>query len=93
MRKPRAYPNDTLIVPEETLEDRMKQLLEMENEYRVYKKAFKKKHENLVESIKSLKNIITAEVIQNKETVIIDGMKAEYIPNVVFKMKKEKENE
>lgn len=89
----RAYPNDSLVLPEETLEDKLKQLLEMENEYRVYKKAFKKKHENLVESIKSLKNIITAEVIQNKETVIIDGMKAEYIPNVVFRMKKEKENE
>ena len=89
----RAYPNNQLEVPEETLEDKLKQLLEMENEYRTYRKAFKKKHENLVASIKSLKNIITAEVIQNKETVIIDGMKAEYIPNVVFRMKKEKENE
>lgn len=89
----RAYPNDSLVLPEETLEDKLKQLLEMENEYRVYKKAFKKKHENLVESIKSLKNIITAEVLQKKETVVIDGIKAEFVPNVVFRMKKEKEDE
>ena len=89
----RAYPNDALVVPEETLEDRMRLLLEMKNEYKVYRQAFKKKHENLVASIKSLENIISAEVIEKKETVIIDGMKAEYIPNVVFRLKKEKEDE
>lgn len=89
----RAYPNDSLVLPEETLEDKLKQLLEMENEYRTYRKAFRKKHENLVASIKSLKNIISAEVIENKQTITIDGMKAEYIPNVVFKMKKEQNND
>ena len=89
----RAYPNNSLELPEETLEDKLKHLLEMENEYRTYRKAFKKKHENLVASIKSLKNIIEAEVIAGGKTVTIDGMKAEYIPTVVFKTKKEQTNE
>ena len=90
----RAYPNHALEVSEETLEDKMALLRDMENEYLTYKKAFKKKHESLVASIKSLKNIITAEVIGGGKTVTIEGMKAEYVPTVVFmKPKKEKEND
>ena len=90
----RAFPNNSLEVQEETIEEKMALLLEMETEYIGHKKAFKKKHENLVASIKSLKNIIEAEVIERGKTVTIEGMKAEYVPHVVFmKPKKEKEND
>lgn len=89
----RAYPNEKLIVPEETVEDRIQQLEQMENEYRTYRKAFRKKHENLVESIKTLKEIISDEVIKGGKTVIVGDMMVEYVPTVVFKKRKKEETD
>ena len=89
----RAYPNNSLKVEEETVEVRLAQLCEMKLEYRAAKKAFDNKYKNLRESIKSLENIITDEVIKAKRTVVVGDIKAEYIPTVSFKLKKEKDNE
>ena len=93
MRKLMAYPNDSLIVPEETLEDRISQLMRMENEYKTYRKAFREKHKHLVESIKTLKEIISDEVIKNGKTVIVGNMMVEFVPTVAFKKKKEETDE
>ena len=89
----RAYPNNSLMVEEETVEVRLAQLCEMKLEYRAAKKAFDNKYKNLRDSIKSLENIITDEVIKAKRTVVVGDIKAEYIPTVSFKLKKEKDNE
>lgn len=80
-------------MPEETLEDRMAKLYEMKTEYRAKQKAFKDANKHLLESIRSLENIITAEVIKLKRTVKVDGIRAEYKPVVVIKIKKEQNNE
>ena len=89
----RAYPNDSLKVEEETVEVRLAQLCEMRLEYRAAKKAFDNKYKNLRESIKSLENIITDEVLKAKRTVVVGDIKAEYVPTVVFKLKKEKDSD
>ena len=89
----RAYPNEALIVPEETLEDRISQLMMMENEYKTYRKAFREKHKHLVESIKTMKEIISDEVIKNGKTVVVGNMMVEYVPTVAFKKKKEETDE
>lgn len=73
----------------QTLEQRMELLLEMKTEYRAERKAFKDKTKHLLDSIKSLENVITAEVLERGMTVQVEGIKAEYIPTVKIRMKKE----
>ena len=80
-------------VPEETLEDRMMRLKELKQEYRDKRKAFKESTKNLLESIKGLENIISAEVLKVGHTVQVEGIKAEYVPQVVIRLKKEQDNE
>ena len=82
-------PNLLEEIPEETLEDRLAKLCEMKQEYKAEKKAFKEKTKHLLESIKSMENIITGEVLQKRQTVQIAGIKAEYIPTVVIRLKKD----
>ena len=82
-------PNILEETPEETIEDRLAKLYEMKSEYKSKQKEFKEKNKHLLESIKSLENIITDEVIRMKRTVKVDGIRAEYKPQVFFKMKKE----
>lgn len=76
-------------VPEESLETRMAQLAEMKAEYQTAKKEFKNKHKHLLESIKSLENIVIAEVMQGGKTVTVGNIKAEIITTVKIRMKKE----
>ena len=89
MRNPNIVPE----VPEETLEDRLAKLCEMKQEYKAKKKAFKEQTKHLLESIKSLENIITGEVLERGKTVMVAGIKAEYVPTVVIRLKKEQNNE
>lgn len=77
----------------ETLEDRLTRLYEMKSEYKAKQKAFKNANKHLLESIKSLENIITDEVISLKRTVKVEGIRAEYKPQVIIKLRKEKNNE
>ena len=89
----RAFPNEAQAVKEETLEDRLRELLEKKREYRAKQKAFKDKNKDLLESIKSLENIVIAEVTEMKRTVVVDDIKAEYKPQVIIKLKREKNDE
>lgn len=87
-----GYPN-IVEVPDESVEARLRQLCEMKLEYRAAKREFNFKYKHLRESIKSLENIITDEVIKSKRTIVVDGIKAEFIPTVSFKLKKEETND
>ena len=89
----RAYPNDAQTVPEETLETRLAELCEKKMEYRKHQKEFKDRNKDLLESIKSLENIVIAEVMEMQKTVIVGNIKAEFKPNVVIKLRKEKTDE
>ena len=82
-------PNVLEEMPEETLEDRLARLCEKKQEYRDKKKAFRKSTNDLLESIKSLENIITGEVLQKGRSVQIEGIKAELVTQVVFRLKKD----
>lgn len=76
----------------ETLEQKLLDLAEMRAEYNANLKAFREKNKHLRDNIKCLENIIKQEVMERKETVIAGNIKAEYVPQVVIKVKKEKEN-
>lgn len=84
---PKGYP-DHIDIPEETLEDRMEKLAELKAEYRANKKEFERKNEHLLETIKSLENIITAEVLELGKTVTVGNLRAEFIPTVRIRLKK-----
>ena len=76
-----------------TLEDFLAELLEKKTEYRRNQKSFKEQNKHLLESIKSLENIVTDEVIKRGKTVRVEGIKAEFKPTVVIKIRKGKEND
>lgn len=78
---------------EGSLEDMMLRLAEMITEYRAEKKAFTEKHKHLTESIKSLQNIITEEVLKSGKSVTVGNIKAEFVPQVKIKVKKAEEDE
>lgn len=84
---PKGYP-DHIDIPDETLEDRMEKLAELKAEYRSNKKEFERKNEHLLETIKSLENIITAEVLELGKTVTVGNLRAEFIPTVRIRLKK-----
>ena len=75
-------------VQEETLETRMEQLAELKADYRAEQKAFDKKHEHILETIKSLENIIVAEVLERGTTVTVGNLRAEYVPTVKIRLRK-----
>ena len=77
----------------ETLEDRMNHLAEMKQEYANNRKAFKEKNKHLVESIKTLENIISDEVLKLGKTVTVGNIRVEYVPTIKIKMKKEVNND
>jgi len=89
----RAYPNESLVVPEETLEDRMRQFGEIEAELSQKLKEYKNSVKNLKQTRESLRNIIIAEVLARKETVTVGNIRAEYVESVVIKKKKEQTDE
>ena len=62
---------------------------EIKEKYDAYEKSVK----DLKEMKKSLESIIIEEVKQRKQTVTVGNIRAEYIPNVIIKIKKEKNHE
>ena len=88
--KPIAWNTD---IPDDSLEAKMQKLGELKAEKRDEYKAYEKKVEHISASIKSLEAIIKAEVMELKQTVCYGNIRAEYIPQVVIKMKKEKKND
>ena len=74
------------------LDEMMAQLSEMKAEYREKRKVFKAQTKTLLDSIKSLENIITDEVLKLGKTVTVGNIKAEYVPQVRIRMKREDNN-
>lgn len=75
-------------IPVDTIESRLELLAEMKTEYRRNKKAFEAENKNLLESIKSLENIIVGEVIKAGHSVTVGNIKAEFVPQVKIRLKK-----
>ena len=75
---------------DDSLEAKLMVLAEMKLELREKKQEFQQSTKHLRESIKSLENIVSEEVKQRRQTVTVGNIRAEYIPQVVIKMKKEK---
>ena len=75
---------------EDSIEKKMKTLAEMRLELKAKRNEFKRNTQHLRESIKSLENIITAEVIEQGKTIVVGNIRAEYVPVVRFQMKEEK---
>jgi len=80
-------------VKEETLEDYMSHLVEVTKELKRKYKAYKNDTKELRATKESLENIIKNEVLKRGKTVAAEGIKAEYVPTVVIRLKKDKNNE
>lgn len=76
-----------------TIEESMTLLYEMKQDLKARRKAYNKSVKNLKESIRSLEAVITADVIESKQTITVGNLRAEYKPAVVFKMKREDEKD
>lgn len=83
--KPEEVPD-----PMDSLEGKLMVLAEMKLEMREKKQEFQQSTKHLRESIKSLTNVVAEEVKQRRQTVTVGNIRAEYVPQVVIKMKKEK---
>ena len=71
----------------------MTKLAELKTEYRANKKDFERKNKNLLDSIKSLENVITDEVLKTKQTIVVGNIKAEYVPAVKIRLRKVNDGE
>ena len=89
--KGRAKPEAEVEI-EDSLEKKLMRLAEMRIEMKSKRNEFKKNTQHLRESIKSLENIITAEVLEKGKTIVAGNIRAEYVPMVRFQMAKENNN-
>lgn len=87
----RAKPENLPV--EETIETRLLYLAEVKAEIKKHYAEYERKTKELREIKKSLENIITEEVKRMKKTVSVGNIRAEYIPQVQIRMKKEKNDE
>ena len=76
---------------DQSIESKLKHLAEMKEEYREKKRNFEKQNKHLLESIKSLENIVVDDVLRLGHTVTADNIKAEYVPQVRIRLKKVKD--
>lgn len=68
---------------------RLQTLAEMRTEMKAKRNQFRESTKHLRESIKSLENIITAEVMANRKSITVGNIRAEYVPTVKIQMVKE----
>ena len=90
--KGRAKPESEVEI-EDSLEKKLMRLAEMRIEMKAKRNEFRDKTKHLRESIKSLENVITAEVLEKGKTIVAGNIRAEYVPMVRFQMAKETNNE
>lgn len=76
-------------IPDDSIEAKLAKLSEIQEELHRLNMEHKEKTKHLRETSKSLKNIITAEVLAIGKTVTAGNMRAEFVPTVVIKRKKE----
>lgn len=93
LEKGRAKPVDADEIPADTLEARLTQLAEMKADLKERLNAYKKSTKHLRESIRTLEEIVSDEVLKLGKTVTVGNIRAEYVPTVKIKMKKEKNND
>ena len=87
----RAKPENLPV--EETIETRLRHLAEVKAEIKKRYAEYERETKELREIKKSLENIIVEEVKRMKQTVSVGNIRAEYIPQVQIRMKKEKNDE
>ena len=87
----RAKPENLPV--EETIETRLLYLAEVKAEIKKRYAEYERETKELREIKKSLENIIVEEVKRMKQTVSVGNIRAEYIPQVQIRMKKEKNDE
>lgn len=68
-------------------------LYEMKSELKTKRKDFNESIKGLKSSIESLEAEIVKQVLESGKTVSVGGIRAEYKPTVVIRMRKEKEIE
>ena len=83
--KPEEVPD-----PMDSLEGMMTLLAELKANVKEKRKQYEDDTKHDRDEIKSLENIISEEVMKRKQTLVVGNIKAEYVPKVVFKMKKDK---
>lgn len=79
--------------PDESLEKKLEDLSLMRAELKAKKLEFRNNTKHLRECIKGLEVLITDEVLKLGKTVTVGNIRAEYVPQVVIKMKKEESND
>ena len=75
------------------LKDDMERLFQIKKELKAESKKYKAKVQPLRDEAKILEADITNQVLKEGKTIVIGGVKAEYVPTVVIKIKKENEEE
>ena len=78
---------------EDSLEQKMIKLFEINIELKQKKKQYLSSIKDLRESKKGLEALITEEVMKMKKTVSVGNIRAEYVPQVQFRMKKVNDGE
>lgn len=76
-----------------SLEAMLEQLAEVKTEIRKKNKAHKNDMKHLIDTAKSLENIVTSEVMKLQKTVTVGNIKAEYVPQVRIRLKKVNDDE
>lgn len=77
---------------EDSLEEKMKKLLEVRTELKAKREEYDRSVETLNQTRKGLENLIKAEVMERKRTVRVGNIIAKYIPQVEIRVVKEKKN-
>ena len=83
-------PNSNEPEDNDSLESMMMRLAELKLQVKEEKQKYLDKTKHSRETVKSLENIITEEVKKLHKTVSVGNIRAEYKPQVVIKMKREK---
>lgn len=69
--------------------ENLNQLYAMKRELKAKRKAYNESVRGLVNGIHSLESEVVKQVLESGKTVTVGGIRAEYKPTVVIKMKKE----
>lgn len=78
---------------ENSIVDDLNLLYALKRELKTKRRAYNESVKGLVNSIHNLETRITNQVLAAKETVATAGIKAEYKPTVVIKMRRDEEKE
>lgn len=73
--------------------DDLELLYQLKTELKGKRKAYRESVKGLKHSIEDLEQKVTEQILKTGKTVTVGGIKAEYVPTVVFRMKKENSNE